>query len=113
MNIPPILVLLGAILSEILATYLLKESNGFTRTIPAIFSVVTYGLVLYLLSLSLNLFPMGPVYAIWSGVGIAFTALLGWLVWHENLNWVQLAGMALIMLGAAMIVLTSGRSEYG
>jgi drug/metabolite transporter (DMT)-like permease len=46
-------------------------------------------------------------------VGIAFIALLGWLVWHEHLNWVQLAGMALIMLGAAMIVLTPGQSSSG
>jgi drug/metabolite transporter (DMT)-like permease len=37
--------------------------------------------------------------AIWSGVGITITVLAGFLLWHENVTWMQIAGMGLILAG--------------
>jgi small multidrug resistance pump len=103
MNIPPIIALLGAIAAEVTATNLLKASAGFTRIVPGILSVVAYGGVLYLLSAALSLFPLGPTYAIWSGVGIVASTLVGWLLWHENVNWIQVSGIGLILVGVVIV----------
>jgi len=107
MNISPYVILLGAILAEVTATNLLKASNGFARLVPGVLSVVAYGGVLYLFSIALTRIPIGPAYAIWSGVGIALSAVIGWVIWHESLSLLQIAGMVLITVGAMMVVLTS------
>jgi small multidrug resistance pump len=107
MNFPPYLILLGAILAEVTATNLLKASNGFARLVPGVLSVAAYGGVLYLFSIALTRIPIGPAYAIWSGVGIALSAIIGWVIWHESLSPVQITGMVLITVGAMMVVLTS------
>lgn len=66
--------------------------------------------VLYLFSIALTRFPIGPAYAIWSGVGIALSAVIGWVIWHEALSPAQIAGMILITIGAVMVVLTSSQA---
>jgi small multidrug resistance pump len=113
MNIPPILILLGAILAEVTATNLLKASSGFTHIVPGILSLAAYGGVFHLLSVSLTLFPIGSAYAIWSGVGIAFSTLVGWALWHEGLNWIQLSGISLILVGVIIVNLARTSSGNG
>jgi small multidrug resistance pump len=78
---------------------------------PGILSLVVYGGVFYLLSAALMLFPIGPAYAIWSGDGIAASTLVGWLYWHEGLNWIQLTGIGLILLG--VVVVNLARTTQG
>ncbi len=111
MNIPPFLILLGAILAEVTASNLLKASNGFSRLVPGVLSVIAYGGVLYLFSLALTRLPIGPAYAIWSGVGITITVLAGFLLWHENVTWMQIAGMGLILAG--VVVVNLARTSTG
>jgi small multidrug resistance pump len=103
MNLPPYLILLGAILAEVTATNLLKASDGFSRLIPGVLSVAAYGIVLYLFSIALTRIPIGPAYAIWSGVGITITVLAGYFIWHENVTWIQIAGMGLILAGVIIV----------
>jgi small multidrug resistance pump len=109
MNFPPYLILLGAIVAEVTATNLLKASNGFTRLVPGVISVIAYGGVLYLFSIALTRIPIGPAYAIWSGVGITITVLAGYLIWHENVTWIQIAGIGLILAG--VIIVNLGRTS--
>ena len=60
------LLLAVAIVAEVIATSCLKAAQGFTRPLPAIGSVVGYGISFYFLSLTLNTIPVGIAYAIWS-----------------------------------------------
>jgi len=70
--------LLGfAIFAEVVGTAALKVSDGMTRLGPAALVVGGYGLSFWLLSLTLITMPVGLVYAIWSGVGVAAIALIG------------------------------------
>ena len=64
----PYLLLLAAILSEVVATTALKQSDGFTRPFPALVTVAGYAIAFYCLSLALRTIPTGVAYAIWSGV---------------------------------------------
>lgn len=75
-----------AIVSEVIATSALKASDGFTRLLPSVIVVVGYGIAFYCLALVLRTLPVGIVYAIWSGVGVALIALVGWLLYGQTLD---------------------------
>lgn len=96
-----------AILAEVVGTYCLKLSDGFTRPLPGAITVVGYGLAFYLLALTLKSIPTGVAYAIWSGVGIVLITLASWLFQGQRLDMAALAGMAMIVAGVAVIYLFS------
>ncbi|MEW6282985.1 MAG: multidrug efflux SMR transporter [Candidatus Eremiobacterota bacterium] len=99
----PILFLCLAIALEIVATNSLKASEGFTRPLPTLLSLVLYAAAFYCLSLSLIKVPLGVAYAIWSGVGTAVTAWLGFVLWREPLKAVQMVGLLLIIGGVVLL----------
>ncbi len=101
------LYLLVAIVFEVLATTALKETQGFTRLVPSLATVVGYGLAFYFLSLPLRALPIGVVYALWSGAGIVLITTIGWIWFRQQLDLPALAGMALIMAGVVVINLFS------
>jgi len=72
----PALILVLAIAVEIAATTLLKFSDGFTRPIPAVLSVVGYVLSLFLLSRALLSIPVSVAYAVWAGADTAIVAAI-------------------------------------
>ena len=99
----PVIWLLLAIGSEIVATSALKASDGFTRLLPGIVVVVGYAVSFYFLSLSLRDIPLGVVYAVWSGIGTAAIALIGVVFFQETLGWAGIAGIVLIVLGVVLL----------
>ena len=103
----PALWLALAISSEIVATTSLKLSDGFTRLVPSVVVVIGYGVSFYALSVSLRNFPLGVVYAIWSGVGTAAIVVIGYLVFHEVLDAVKLGAIGLIIVGVVALNATA------
>ena len=73
---PPYLILILAVLTETIGTTALQASHQFTKLVPSIVVVVAYGLSFFLLSVTLKYMPVGVVYALWSGMGIAFIAII-------------------------------------
>ena len=101
------LILFFAVLSEVIATTSLKFSEGFTKLVPSIIVVMGYGLSFYLLSMTLKVMPIGIAYALWSGIGITLTVLLGKIIWNEALDWARITGIILIIIGILVINLFS------
>jgi small multidrug resistance pump len=97
------LYLIVAIISEVTATSALKATEGFTRVIPSVIVVAGYSSSFYFLSLTLRTFPIGIVYAVWSGVGIVLIAIAGWIVYQQKLDLAALAGIGLIIAGVIVI----------
>ena len=97
------LILFIAILSETIATTVLKASEGFTVLLPSIIVVIGYCLSFYFLSLTLRTIPVGIAYAVWSGVGVALVTLFGVLVYNQRLDFSALVGISLIMLGVVVL----------
>lgn len=102
-----ILVLGMAILCEVLATTSLKYSEGFTKPLPCVAVVLGYGAAFYLLSITLKVMPIGVAYAIWAGVGIVLTAIIGLIIWREPMDWIKGLGIGLIVGGAVLVNLCS------
>ena len=101
------LIFFFAVLSEVTATTALKFSEGFTKLSPSLVVVIGYGLSFYLLSLSLKVMPIGTAYALWSGIGIVLTVIIGILLWREQMDWARSIGITLIIIGILVINLFS------
>lgn len=99
--------LIVSIISEVTATSALKVADGFTRLWPSLLVVAGYSSSFYFLSLTLRSFPLGVVYAIWSGVGVALITLAGWALYQQRLDAGALVGIALIVAGVIVLNLFS------
>ncbi|MFC9391638.1 DMT family transporter [Streptomyces sp. NPDC057027] len=95
--------LAGAIAAEIFATTSMKYSEGFSRLWPSLLTGVGYLVSFALLAQALKTLQIGTAYAIWSGVGTAVVALIGYLLLGESLSAAKIAGIALIIAGVVVL----------
>ena len=106
------LYLLLAVAAETVGTSALQASQQFTRLGPSVVVVVAYGISFWLLALTLKYMPVGVVYALWSGLGIVFIALIGFWVFHQTLDLAAILGIALIILGIVVIQMFSSSVSH-
>lgn len=109
---PPFLILIVAVLFETIGTTALQASQQFSRLGPSIVVVVAYGISFFLLSITLKFMPVGVVYALWSGMGIVFIAIIGLLVFGQKLDLAAVLGLAMIVGGIVVIHLFSNASPH-
>lgn len=105
-------VLFFAVLAETIGTSALQASQQFTRLWPSVVVVVAYGVSFYLLSLALKVMPVGIVYALWSGLGIIFIAIIGFAVFGQRLDAAAVLGLGLIIAGIVVIQLFSNATPH-
>lgn len=96
-----------AVVAEVVATSALKASESFTRPLPSVLVVLGYGTAFFLLSLTLRTLPLGVAYAIWSGVGTALVAVVGWLYYRQQLDLPAIIGIGFIITGCVILNLFS------
>ena len=101
------LILLLAVVAETIGTTALQASQQFTRFWPSVLVVVGYGCAFYLLALTLRVMPVGIVYAVWSGLGIFFIAIIGFVVFGQKLDGPAVLGLSMILAGILVIHLFS------
>lgn len=96
-----------AIIGEVIATTFLKFTSGERNVWWAYLIVgIGYAFAFWMLSLTLGRgVPLGIAYALWAGIGVVAVAIISWLVFHESLTWLQIAGMALVIAGVVMLEL--------
>ena len=99
-------VILGiAIVSEVFAEAMMKLSNGFEKKWPIIGIAAGYLVAFYLMAQTLEQLPLGFVYAVWTGVGVALTAIVGAVFWHEGFNVKKALGIVAIIAGVVILKL--------
>jgi small multidrug resistance pump len=108
----PYVILMLAVLAETIGTTALQASQQFSRPLPSVIVVVAYGVAFYLLAIALKTFPVGIAYAMWSGMGIVFIAIIGFAVFGQKLDLAAILGIALIMAGIIVINLFSGTATH-
>jgi len=77
----------------------LKYTDGFTRVVPTIATVLSMVISLGLLGVALKSLPVGTAYAVWTGVGTVGTAILGMVLFGESTAALRLACIGLIVAG--------------
>jgi quaternary ammonium compound-resistance protein SugE len=94
-------ILLFAGLSEIGWAIGLKYTDGFTRIVPTVLTVLCMIVSVALLGLALKSLPVGTAYAVWTGIGTVGTAILGIILFAEPATALRLACIGLIVAGIA------------
>ena len=97
------ILLIISILLEITATGTLKATEGFTRWIPSLISVVAISLCMFLMSHVMKTIPMGITYATWSGIGIVALTLIGVIKYKQIPNLATIFGLTLIVIGVVIV----------
>ena len=93
-------------LTEIGWAIALKYSHGFTRIIPSVITIVVMISSFFLLAQSLKTIPIGTSYAIWTGIGIVGTVILGIILFDEPISFIRLLFLSLILIGIVGLKLT-------
>ena len=93
---------------EIAFAFAMKSSEGFTRLVPAVFTVAAGLSSVVLLAFSMRTLPMGTGYAVWTGIGAAGTAIVGVVVLGDSAAPMRLLCIALILAGVIGLKLVSG-----
>ena len=97
------ILLMASILLEITATGSLKATEGFTRLIPSLISVIAVSGCMFLMSHVMKVLPVGITYATWSGVGIVALTFIGIIKYKQIPNLATIFGLALIIIGVVIV----------
>ncbi|MGW4423314.1 DMT family transporter [Streptosporangium sp. NPDC004631] len=102
------MIIVVAGLFEVAMAYSLKMSDGFSVLLPsigfAVFAVLSFGL----LAMGLKSLEVGTAYAVWTGIGAVGTASLGMLVLGDDVSFLKIASIALILVGVVGLNLAGG-----
>lgn len=83
----------------------LKYSEGFTRPVPTVLTVLGALASFWLLSEAMKSLPVGTAYAIWVGIGTLGTAILAVILFHEPVNALRVLGIVMILGGIVALKL--------
>nr|WP_255699842.1 quaternary ammonium compound efflux SMR transporter SugE [Jiella avicenniae] len=93
------IVLIVAGLLEVAWALGMKMSEGFTRPLVSVVTIILIVVSLVLLNWSLKTLPVGTAYAVWTGIGTVGTVALGIAVFGESASPARLICLALIIAG--------------
>jgi len=93
------LILFIAGLFEIMWAVGLKYTEGFTKPVPSILTIISMVISMGLLSYSVKHIPVGTAYAIWTGIGGVGTAIMGIILFQESKELIRMFFIFLIIVG--------------
>lgn len=99
--------LLSAGLLEIIWSYTMKLSQGFTRGTPTAVTLFVMLASFALLSLSMKTLPLSTAYTVWTGIGALGAFVVGVAVLGEPLTTARVVAAALILAGLTIMKLTN------
>ncbi len=101
------LLLILAGLLEVLWAVGLKYTEGFTKLWPTLITVSAMLVSLALLGVAMKTLPVSTAYAVWMGIGVVGTAILGIMVLNEPATFGRLFSICLILAGVIGLKLTT------
>ncbi|KZD24315.1 quaternary ammonium compound efflux SMR transporter SugE [Tardiphaga sp. 215_C5_N2_1] len=85
----------------------LKYTEGFTRLVPSVLTLISMTASVGMLALALKELPMGTAYAVWTGIGAVGTAALGMYLFGDPATVARITCIGLIVAGIAGLKLVS------
>ena len=77
----------------------LEYSNGFTKLVPSIATVVSLVISMLLLAKAVQSLPIGTAYAVWTGIGAVGAATLGIVLFSESASFGRIVFISFIVIG--------------
>lgn len=86
-------------LLEVVWASSLKFTDGFTKPLPSLLTLSTLTASFILLAQALKTLPVGTGYAVWTGIGVVGTAIIGSLFLGEPRDLPRLFCIGLVVSG--------------
>lgn len=86
----------------------LKYTNGFTRLVPTILTLVSMVASMGMLGLAARTLPIGTAYGVWVGIGAVGAAILGIVLFNEPVNAARIFFVVLMIVAIVGLKVTSG-----
>ena len=93
------IILFIAGLLEVVWAVGLKYTHGFSRLLPSVITIAAMVVSMALLSWAMKSLPVGPAYAVWTGIGAVGTAITGIVLLGESASPMRIASLACIVIG--------------
>ena len=93
---------------EVIWAYYMKLSEGFTRPVPTVITIIGSLASFWFLSLSMKVLPLGTAYVIWTGIGAVGAFVLGIVALGEQATPMRITAAALIVGGLVLMKLPEG-----
>ena len=100
-------ILIVAGLLEVVWSFAMKRSDGFSQLWPSAVSLVAMVMSMVLLSFSMRSLPLGTAYAVWTGIGALGAFVLGIAILGEAASTLRIVAAALILGGLVLMKLSS------
>lgn len=100
-------ILIIAGLFEIIWAIGLKYTEGFTRLWPSVGTIAAMIVGFILLSQALRTIPVGTGYAVWTGIGVVGTAVIGMTFLGEPRDAARVICLLLIIVGIVGLKIVS------
>ncbi|MDO6654973.1 multidrug efflux SMR transporter [Anaerobacillus sp. 1_MG-2023] len=84
-------------LMEVLWAIGLKYSDGFTKPLISLLTIVGIATSFYFFARALKYLPVGTAYAIFTGLGAAGTAVVGMMFLNESISFIKLFFILLLI----------------
>jgi quaternary ammonium compound-resistance protein SugE len=101
-------VLLVAGLFEVGWAIGLEYSDGLSKPVPALGTVLALVVSMVLLAQAVKELPVGTAYAVWTGIGAVGTATLGIVLFDEPAGLARMTCIGVIVVGIVGLHLSSG-----
>ncbi len=92
---------------EVIWAIFLKNSEGFSKTMPTVLFIITLIISMWLLAFSMRGIPMGIAYPVWTGIGAVGSVLVGIFFFKEGANAQKIFFLTLILIGVIGLKLSS------
>lgn len=91
---------------EVCFAIAMKFSEGFTRPLFSVLSLLAATASVWLVGITLQLLPVGTAYAVWAGIGAVGTAVVGMVFLGESADALRLVSMGLVVVGVVGLQLS-------
>lgn len=85
----------------------LKYTEGFTKLVPSVLTILGIVTSMYMLAIAARTLPIGTAYAVWVGIGAAGTVILGITLLNEPFNMARIGFLSLLIISIIGLKVTA------
>lgn len=93
---------------EVFWSTFMKLSEGFTRPLYTVLTLIGLVLSFLFLSRATRVLPLGTAYAIWTGIGAVGAVVVGIVIFREPVTALRMVFVVLLLTGIIGLKATSG-----
>ena len=97
------MVLICAGLLEIVWAFSMKSSEGFSKLIPTLVTLIVVILSFFMLSYAMKTLPLGTAYTVWAGIGVVGSFIVGIVFLGESASPIRFIAAVLILSGLVLM----------